>query len=123
MPSYSEASIIKCIFQVLRERDAQKAELKRRWSRKEESDFYRTLINYGVDFSTTESKFSWSRFRQMSRIDKPDDVFTDYYLSFIAMCKKIVGQPLTEEEGNLLLFLLKMEQVVPREKSYCSYLT
>ncbi len=86
--------------QVLRERDLQKAESRKRWSRKEESDFYRTLVNYGVDFSAADQKFSWSRFRQMARVDKPDDVLTEYYLAFIAACKKIVGQTLTEEEGE-----------------------
>jgi len=101
LPKPLKAQIPMSNVQVMRERE--KAEIRRRWSRKEEADFYRTLVNYGVDFSTSESKFSWSRFRQMSRIDKPDDVLTDYYLSFIAMCKKIVGQRLTEEEGDMLL--------------------
>jgi hypothetical protein len=90
----------------MRERDVQqKVELQRkRWSRKEEGDFYRTLMAYGVDYSVSEKKFSWTRFRQLSRIDKFDDVFTDYYQAFVAMCKRILGQPLTEEEGNKSIF-------------------
>lgn len=79
-------------------REREKSELRKRWNRKEESDFYRTLITYGVDFS--DKKFSWTRFRQLAKIEKSEDTITEYFLAYVAMCKKIVGQKLSEEEGN-----------------------
>ena len=86
----------------MRERDIHKVELQRkRWSRKEEADFYRTLMAYGIEISTTsDKKYSWTRFRQLSRIDKIDEVLTEYYQAFSSMCKRVLGQPLSDEEGN-----------------------
>jgi len=95
---------------VIREREVHpKSETPRkRWSRKEESDFYRTLISYGVDYSASEKKFSWTRFRQIARIDKFDDVFTDFFQAYMAMCKRIAGKPLSEEEGDFLKLKFKI---------------
>ena len=47
------------------------------------------------------NRYEWSKFRSISKLDKKfDDTITDYYKSFIALCKKVCGLKLTEEEGK-----------------------
>ena len=41
----------------------------------------------------------WDEFRQTSKLDKSDEVLSEYYHAFIAMCKRTVGLPLQEAEG------------------------
>ena len=41
------------------------------------------------------------RFRALGRLEtKYDDTMMDYYVAFIAMCKRASGIELTEEEGK-----------------------
>ena len=41
------------------------------------------------------------RFRALARLDnKYDETMMDYYVAFIAMCKRASGLELTEEEGR-----------------------
>ena len=42
--------------------------IQRRWSRGQETDFVKTVINFGVDFSLKEGTFVWERFRQLSKV-------------------------------------------------------
>jgi hypothetical protein len=45
--------------------------------------------------------YDWTRFRAISRLDKKfDDTMTEYYKAFCAMCKRVCGLKLTEEEGE-----------------------
>ena len=67
--------------------------IQRRWSRGQETDFVKTVINFGVDFSLKEGTFVWERFRQLSKLDKKfDDTLTDYYNAFVTMCQKVVAK-------------------------------
>jgi chromodomain-helicase-DNA-binding protein 6 len=74
---------------------------KQRWSCKEELSFYRTLVAVGIQPSKDDDKtVAWDEFRQASKLDKTDEVLNEYYHAFVAMCKKIVGLPLLENEGK-----------------------
>jgi len=54
---------------------------------------------YGVEYSPKEARFVWDRFRALGRLDnKYDDTLVEYYLAFMAMCKRVAGLPLSEEE-------------------------
>ena len=81
------------IEQVIREREQQKIDMQQKsWSRREEQDFLRTLMAYGVEYSKEEGRYNWDRFKQLARLEKKfDDTVTDYYNSFVAMCKRSAG--------------------------------
>lgn len=87
----------------IKERDHKKRELaQKKWSRREESDFYRVVSSYGVEFDRRSQQFDWNKFRTFSRLDKKvDDTLTEYFRAFYAMCKRVTGKRLTEEEENL----------------------
>ena len=73
---------------------------KQRWSCKEELSFYRTLVSIGIQKSADDDEtILWDEFRQTSKLDKSDEVLSEYYHAFIAMCKRTVGLPLQEAEG------------------------
>ena len=82
------------IEQVIREREAQKIEMmQKRWSRREELDFYRTVLTFGVDYSVKDETYAWDRFRQLAKLEKKyDDTLTEYYNAFVAMCKRTVAK-------------------------------
>lgn len=45
--------------------------------------------------------YNWAKFKSVARLEKKyDDTLTEYFRSFYAMCKRLCGQALTEEEGN-----------------------
>lgn len=46
--------------------------------------------------------YNWTKFKSVARLEKKyDDTLTEYFRSFYAMCKRLCGQTLTEEEGNI----------------------
>lgn len=74
----------------------------RKWSRREESDFYRVVSSFGVEHDRKTDTYDWTRFRMYAKLErKLDDTLTEYYKAFYAMCKKVVGRRLTEDEENL----------------------
>merc|ERR1712038_644257 len=112
------------IEQVIKEREQQKIEmLQKRWNRREEIEFFRTLAAYGVNFNTKTKKYDWERFKQLSKLDKKfDETLTEYYSAFLDMCEKLTGkkrsskqetfsvtpEPITEEKANKVLERLDM---------------
>lgn len=45
--------------------------------------------------------YNWTKFKSVARLEKKyDDTLTEYFRSFYAMCKRLCGQTLTEEEGS-----------------------
>lgn len=47
------------------------------------------------------NRYEWTKFKSISRLEKKyDDTMTEYYKGFIALCKKVCGLKLTEEEGK-----------------------
>ena len=94
------------IEQVIREREQQKIEmLQRRWSRREEIEFFRTLVAYGVNFDTKANKYDWERFKQLSKLDKKyDETLAEYYLAFLDMCERVSGKKSKDKkQGKYLL--------------------
>eukprot|EP00095_Tigriopus_kingsejongensis_P007073 maker-scaffold912_size81766-snap-gene-0.16 protein:Tk07073 transcript:maker-scaffold912_size81766-snap-gene-0.16-mRNA-1 annotation:"hypothetical protein DAPPUDRAFT_319863" len=91
------------IEQVIREREQQKIDMEqRKWNKKEENDFLRTLLSYGVEFSQKDHRYIWDRFKQLARLDqKFDDTLSEYCIAFLAMCKKVTGKSLGEAEELL----------------------
>jgi hypothetical protein len=62
---------------------------------------YSELITYISLSFRKRNRYDWTRFRAISRLDKKfDDTMTEYYKAFSAMCKRICGLKLTEEEGE-----------------------
>ena len=50
------------IEEVIREREKQKKEQQqRKWSRREEQNFLRTIMAYGVEYSQKDQRFVWER--------------------------------------------------------------
>lgn len=76
--------------------------LNRKWSRREEGDFYKTISSFGIEFDAKNGQLDWTRFRQYAKLErKLDETLTEYYKAFSGMCKKVVGRALTLEEENL----------------------
>lgn len=93
------------IEQQMRERDrARLQQLNKKFSRREENEFVRVLTGYGIDLqpNTNVAIADWSRFKAMARLEKKsDDMLSDYYKVFIAMCKRQAGIKLLEDEKGL----------------------
>ena len=91
------------IEQVIREREAQKADgHNKKLNRKEENDFYRAIMAYGIE--TKDKKIVWDRFKALARLDKKyDETLTEFYTAFMATCKKAANEALTEDEENSTL--------------------
>jgi len=50
--------------------------------------------------------YNWTKFKSVARFEKKyDDTLTEYFRSFYAMCKRLCGQTLTEEEGNQNIYV------------------
>ncbi len=85
------------IEKVMREREREK---EKKLTKKEEAEFYRTLVAYGLEYSK-DKRVAWDRFRALSRLDKKtDETMNEYLNAFMASCKKSLGIELTEEEGK-----------------------
>lgn len=65
--------------------------------------FYDNLIIY-LRVSKT---YNWTKFKSVARLEKKyDDTLTEYFRSFYAMCKRLCGQVLTEEEGITIIIII-----------------
>ena len=95
------------IEQVIKEREQQKLEmLQKRWNRREEIEFFRTLVAYGVNYNTKCNKYDWERFKQLSKLDKKfDETLTEYYLAFLDMCEKLTGKKKSSKQGIIIVIL------------------
>lgn len=66
----------------------------RRWTRREEADFYRVVSTFGVVFDPNHSRFDWTKFRAMARLHKKTDESLQKYLcAFTAMCRRVCRLP------------------------------
>uniref|UniRef100_A0A8C9TM66 Chromodomain helicase DNA binding protein 8 n=1 Tax=Scleropages formosus TaxID=113540 RepID=A0A8C9TM66_SCLFO len=115
-------------------------ERQQRWTRREESDFYRVVSTFGVERVKTESgepenegALDWTRFRTFARLDKKtDENLSRYFRSFTAMCRRVCRlrpapgdemadqslAPITEERASRTLYRIGLlsrlrEQVLP----------
>ncbi|XP_028263102.1 chromodomain-helicase-DNA-binding protein 6 isoform X2 [Parambassis ranga] len=75
-------------------------EWQRRWTRREQADFYRTVSSYGVVYDPERKTFDWSQFRALARLErKTDESLERYFNSFVNMCRTACKLPPRKEEG------------------------
>jgi hypothetical protein len=86
---------------IMHEKELKRMSEKQKWSRREETDFYRTLTSFGIEQDTATGEYIWDRFKQLGRLEsKYDQTMTDYYMAFSAMCKRVCKKPLSKVEGR-----------------------
>ncbi|XP_071351598.1 uncharacterized protein chd6 isoform X3 [Trachinotus anak] len=75
-------------------------EWQRRWTRREQADFYRTVSSFGVVYDPERKTFDWSQFRALARLErKTDESLERYFNSFVNMCRTACKLPPRKEEG------------------------
>ncbi|XP_072237540.1 chromodomain-helicase-DNA-binding protein 6 isoform X2 [Leuresthes tenuis] len=75
-------------------------EWQRRWTRREQADFYRTVSSFGVVYDPERKAFDWSQFRALARLErKTDESLERYFNSFVNMCRTACKLPPRKEEG------------------------
>ncbi|XP_054866460.1 chromodomain-helicase-DNA-binding protein 6 isoform X3 [Amphiprion ocellaris] len=75
-------------------------EWQRRWTRREQADFYRTVSSFGVIYDPERKTFDWSQFRALARLErKTDESLERYFNSFVNMCRTACKLPPRKEEG------------------------
>ncbi|XP_053937187.1 chromodomain-helicase-DNA-binding protein 6 isoform X2 [Cuculus canorus] len=90
------------VFRRASEMDSVNKEMQKRWTRREQADFYRTVSSFGVVYDQEKKIFDWTQFRAISRLEKKtDESLEKYFYSFVAMCKNVCGLPLWKEDGPL----------------------
>ncbi|KAM6054001.1 chromodomain-helicase-DNA-binding protein 6 isoform 3-T5 [Chlamydotis macqueenii] len=88
------------MFRRASEMDSVNKEMQKRWTRREQADFYRTVSSFGVIYDQEKKVFDWTQFRAISRLEKKtDESLEKYFYSFVAMCKNVCGLPLWKEDG------------------------
>ncbi|XP_074409564.1 chromodomain-helicase-DNA-binding protein 6 isoform X9 [Zonotrichia albicollis] len=88
------------MFRRASEMDLVNKEMQKRWTRREQADFYRTVSSFGVIYDQEKKIFDWAQFRAISRLEKKtDESLEKYFYSFVAMCKNVCGLPLWKEDG------------------------
>ncbi|XP_043843002.1 chromodomain-helicase-DNA-binding protein 6 isoform X1 [Dromiciops gliroides] len=75
-------------------------EIQKRWTRREQADFYRTVSSFGVVYDQEKKSFDWTQFRVISRLDKKtDESLEKYFYSFVAMCRNVCRLPMWKDDG------------------------
>ncbi|XP_034534536.1 chromodomain-helicase-DNA-binding protein 6, partial [Notolabrus celidotus] len=75
-------------------------EWQRRWTRREQADFYRTVSSFGVVYDGDRKTFDWAQFRALARLErKTDESLERYFNSFVNMCRTACKLPPRKEEG------------------------
>ncbi|NXA53835.1 CHD6 protein, partial [Nothocercus julius] len=88
------------MFRRASEMDSANKEMQKRWTRREQADFYRTVSSFGVIYDQEKKIFDWAQFRAISRLEKKtDESLEKYYYSFVAMCKNVCGLPPWKDDG------------------------
>ncbi|XP_067410623.1 chromodomain-helicase-DNA-binding protein 6 isoform X4 [Emydura macquarii macquarii] len=88
------------MFRRAAEMDPVNKEMQKRWTRREQADFYRTVSSFGVIYDPEKKAFDWTQFRAISRLEKKtDESLEKYFYSFVAMCRNVCRLPLWKEDG------------------------
>ena len=95
---------------MIREREQQKMDSQnKKLTRKEENDFYRAIMAYGVE--TKGTKILWDRFKALARLEKKyDETLLEFYLAFMATCKKAANVDLNEDEESSSLSIEAIDE-------------
>ena len=89
-----------------------------KWARREESDFYRAVSTFGIQYKENSKDFDWQKFRQVAKLEKKtDQQITEYYLTFKYMCDKICGKPVGEKPD----FNIQIETISEERASRALY--
>lgn len=74
-----------------------------RWTRREQTDFYRVVSTFGVEYDPDNMQFHWDRFRTFARLDKKtDESLTKYFHGFVAMCRQVCRLPPAAGDGEIV---------------------
>ncbi|KAG1963214.1 chromodomain-helicase-DNA-binding protein 6 isoform X1 [Pimephales promelas] len=77
-------------------------EWQRRWTRREQADFYRTVSSFGVVYDPEKKIFDWGQFRALARLErKTDESLERYFHSFVSMCRTACRLPPRKDEGSV----------------------
>ncbi|XP_012659382.1 chromodomain-helicase-DNA-binding protein 6 isoform X2 [Otolemur garnettii] len=88
------------MFRRTSEMDLINKEAQKRWTRREQADFYRTVSSFGVVYDQEKKAFDWTQFRIISRLDKKsDESLEHYFYSFVAMCRSVCRLPAWKDSG------------------------
>ena len=83
-----------------KERERQKIDSQQRWSRREETDFYRVINSFGVERDRRTGEFQWDKFRKLANLNKKlDETLLEYFRAFHFMLRRVLGLFHTEEDG------------------------
>ncbi len=81
-----------------------------RWTRREESDFYRVVSTFGIERIKKEADapegdehhMDWNHFRSFARLEKKtDESLARYFKCFMSMCRKVCQLRPARGEGTL----------------------
>ncbi|KAI8883742.1 hypothetical protein K501DRAFT_86912 [Backusella circina FSU 941] len=76
------------------------SEASNRWSKKNRSDFLRTLLSFGVERNEDE-EYEWGRFKEIAGLEKKtDDSLTLYYEKIFVACEESVKRHQSEPNNN-----------------------
>lgn len=96
--------------QAIREKERPPS-LAKRWTRREEADFFRVASSFGVIYNRKRKAYDWTKFKQLTKLEKKsDEELTEYYKSFVVMCKKQTGLKLEEENYDTSIDHLSEEK-------------
>uniref|UniRef100_A0A8D2LIZ5 Chromodomain helicase DNA binding protein 6 n=1 Tax=Varanus komodoensis TaxID=61221 RepID=A0A8D2LIZ5_VARKO len=88
------------MFRRANEMDPMNKEMQKRWTRREQADFYRTVSSFGVVYDPEKKIFEWNQFRSISHLEKKsDESLEKYFYSFVAMCRNVCRLPHWKEDG------------------------
>ncbi|XP_032318214.1 chromodomain-helicase-DNA-binding protein 6 isoform X3 [Camelus ferus] len=88
------------MFRRTSEMDLINKEVQKRWTRREQADFYRTVSSFGVVYDQEKKTFDWTQFRIISHLDKKsDESLEHYFYSFVAMCRNVCRLPAWKDGG------------------------
>uniref|UniRef100_UPI00398E7DC2 chromodomain-helicase-DNA-binding protein 6 n=1 Tax=Pristiophorus japonicus TaxID=55135 RepID=UPI00398E7DC2 len=83
------------------EMDIVTMEIQQRWTRREQTDFYRVVSTFGVVYDPDKKLFDWNQFRSFARLErKTDGSLERYFRSFVAMCRNVCRLPQRKEETS-----------------------
>ncbi|XP_059563041.1 chromodomain-helicase-DNA-binding protein 6 isoform X2 [Myotis daubentonii] len=127
------------MFRRTSEMDLINKEAQKRWTRREQADFYRTVSSFGVVYDQEKKTFDWAQFRIISRLDKKsDESLEHYFYSFVAMCRHVCRlppwkdggppdpticvEPITEERAARTLYRIELLRKVREQVLTCPQL-
>ncbi|XP_059508662.1 chromodomain-helicase-DNA-binding protein 6 isoform X1 [Stegostoma tigrinum] len=83
------------------EMDIVTMDIQQRWTRREQTDFYRVVSTFGVVYDPDRKQFNWNQFRSFARLErKTDGSLERYFRSFMAMCRSVCRLPPRKEEPS-----------------------